>query len=480
MMHAAHAYLHPLCTRMALALACALVAIAALCALPAPAWADFTVYVGYSGGPYYEKARYSDAQMSAMADTTLYQYTSFDSMPSLRKGFAYGVRLESLFSNASVSIGELKRFYFSTEDGYIADDGVEGYGAWYYGQLVGTPRYYFPNLINTYDFEDQALEDYDAAWEGAEQVPSVLAVSSSFSRVSSQTDAAWTSTAYMTGGYRLLFGQTDPAVGDARAYASVIKSMTCIFDGTPTISFDSSTQDQSFEAKVGDTITIKAPTITAADSLIEEYGKYDINWSVSDVGVADFVRDEDGNVIIDKDGNVQLKIVGEGEVSISASYGNSPSSEYRTTASLSGKGTGSGSGDGEGSGDDDDDSGEGGGSSGGQSSGSESSSGIGESDDDYEASVIEAGTSASEATVSQASAESISGAEAAGASGSGGQQAWKVTATGSQDAMVDDLLFGSPMAVAIAIFGLFVCGFIGRVILTERQKDPYVDERLKG
>ena len=130
------------------------VVLGVLLAAPANAWADFTVYVGYSGGPYYEKIRYSDSEMRAMSDAKLYEYTAFDSMPALRKGFAYGVRIESLFSNAGISSSELKRFYFSTQDGYIADDGVEGYGAWTYSALVGTTRYYFPNLINTYDFEE--------------------------------------------------------------------------------------------------------------------------------------------------------------------------------------------------------------------------------------------------------------------------------------------------------------------------------------
>ena len=442
-----------------------------LAAAPTSAWADFTVYVGYSGGPYYEKIRYSDSEMQAMSDAKLYEYTAFDAMPALRKGFGYGVRIESLFANAGISSSELKRFYFSTKDGYIADDGVEGYGAWTYSNLVGTTRYYFPNLLNTYDFEEQEITDYDESWEGAVRVPAILAYSSSFSRVFSAYDEAWTSTAYMsTAGYKLMFGQTDPATADARAYADVVRAMTCIFNGTPELSFNTDESGNLFEAEVGDTITIQAPTISAADSLIEENAKYDFQWSVSDSDIADFVRDENGNVIIGEDGSVQLTIYSEGDVSISAEYGNSPSSEYRTSATAGGKGTGNGSGDGDGDGDDDSGKGSGGGTDSGDGTDDEDGDGV---------SLGEDGKVTTNATPSVAQTEAGGDSDTGNEGGSASAQAWKVSSKGSQSAMMDDILFGSPMAVAITIFACFVFGYIGRVLLTEKQKDPYVDARLQ-
>ena len=447
------------------------VVLGVLLAAPANAWADFTVYVGYSGGPYYEKIRYSDSEMRAMSDAKLYEYTAFDSMPALRKGFAYGVRIESLFSNAGISSSELKRFYFSTQDGYIADDGVEGYGAWTYSALVGTTRYYFPNLINTYDFEEQEITDYDESWEGAVSVPAVLAYSSSFGRVFSAEDSAWTSTSHMSSaGYQLMFGQTNPATADARAFAGVVKAMTCIFNGTPELSFSTDESGNLFEAKVGETITIQAPTIDAADPLIEQNAKYDFDWTVSDTGIADFVRDENGNVIIAEDGSVQLEIYAEGDVSVSASYGNSPSSEYRTTATAGGKGTGSGSGEGEGDGADDSGKGTGGGTG----------TGDGADDEDGDEVAFNAGGEvATNVTPAQTQSEAGGDSDTGNEGGSASAQAWKVSSKGSQTAMVDDILFGSPMAVAIAIFACFVCGYVGRVILTEKQKDPYVEARLR-
>lgn len=463
--------------------------VALLLVNPVHAWADFAVYVGYSGGPYYEKARYSDAEMQAMSDAKLYEYTAFDSMPSLRKGFAYGVRLSTLFSNAGVSSAELKRFYFSTKDGYIADDGVEGYGAWTYDYLVNTARYYFPNLRYAYNFEEQEIDDIDLAWEGAVSVPAVLAYSSSFTRVSSEDDASWTNTEGMSSsGYRLLFGQTNPTVADARAYADVIKAMTCIFQGTPELTFDTDESGNLFDAKVGETVTIKAPTISAADEMIEAYGKYDFNWSVSDTGVADFVRDEDGNVLIAEDGSVQLVIKGEGDVSITASYGNSPSSDYIASASAGGKGNGSGTGDGDGDGtdgdaDDGSGTGDGDGKGNGQGDGADNYNGQGNENNNgtnnNEIVIDASGQNTTTAVVAQDSSSGGSNSSSNSQGGSG-QQAWKISAQGSQLSLMDDSLFGSPLAIAISVFALFVVGYIGRVVLTEKQKDPYVDARLKG
>lgn len=468
-------------TRAALLLLfCIACAACVTCAGAKLAWANFSVYVGYPGGPYYEKTEYSDADMQVMSGSTLYEYSSFDKMPALRKGFAYGVPLSQFFVNTGINSSQLFRFYFSTQDGYVADDGGDGYGAWYYSELCETTRYYYPRLYEGSEKVDgEYILDPSVVYDGAVTVPTVIAYKSSFNRVFSETD--WTTPDFRDG-YRLMFGQTDPLAGNARASADNVISMTCIFQGTPKISFGDQT---SFSGEVGDVITI-TPTVEAADPLIEQEMIKDIKWQVSDTSVVQFVTDSAGNLAMDENGNFQLKIVGKGSATLSASYGNSPLEKYIARASAGVSGTG---GDGDES-DDKDTGGSGGGTgtgTGASSSGSGSGDAEGSGDGGntgFGASTVGGGGGSS---TGQAETKADTNAEAieitSAPQSQSRPQAWVIDNASAfdQSSMVDDpLLVARPAVLALVLFGFFVLACILRVIKCEREKDPYVDARLQS
>jgi hypothetical protein len=332
-----------------------------LFAQPVHAFADdLSVFVGYPGGPYYEKASFSDAQLRAMSDGTIYEYSTFDAGTFLRKGFGTGPRLDTVFSSAGVSPWAVWRFYFGTADGYIGDDGGYGEGAWYYSELAGS-KFYFPTYPQWYDFGSGTISDagVDALWASAREVPTIIAVESSFQRVTGPDDPHWdTQTLSTTQGNRLLFGQAGPLSADARFAAHSVRSLTCIMGGRPTITFDVPV----VEGRIGESFTV-TPHISADDPLVERLGIYDIHWESSDESVATVTQNADGTITV--------MIVGAGSVSIDARFGDSPLDEFVARAGVGVSGTGTGTGEGTGEGD---------GTGGGSGTGSGEGSGTGEGD----------------------------------------------------------------------------------------------------
>jgi hypothetical protein len=314
---------------------------------------DIAVYVGYPGGPYYEKAYYTDAQLRAMSDETVHEYTSFDGGGFLRKGFGMGPRLYNIFNSSGINPWAVWRFYFGTADSYIEDDGGSGEEAWYYSQLAGS-RYYFPLYPQWYDFSSRTIteEGIDALWASAYEAPTIIAVESSFRHVDSPDDEDWVSqTLHTDQGNRLFFGQAQPREPTARFAAHSIRSVTCIMGGAPTITFDM----PAIEGRVGEEFTVM-PHIAADDVLVESLGIYDIHWSSSDESVATVTKNSDGSITV--------RIVGEGSVSIDARFGESPYDEFVASAGIGVSGTGTGSGDGDGGDGGSGDGGDGGGGSG--------------------------------------------------------------------------------------------------------------------
>lgn len=452
------------------ALALVLLLSVLACLVPTQrAWADLTVYVGYSGGPYYEKKTYTEAELWALSDGIIYEYSGADAGGALRKGFGVGVTLYDLFTNAGIEPDSMWRFYFSTEDSYIEDDGGTGTDAWYYSNLENTPRYYYPDLINYFNFEAGEIESEEAMEfieQTRERTPSILALESSYEKVFSVDDEAWTDLSNIDrrdSGYRLLYGQTAPNVSNSRTSAHSIQAVTCILggnEGTNLPAVDLGVDDGSLEMEVGESITL-SPTLKSEDSTVSANGIRDVTWWSSDETVATVRKNDDGSITI--------TIVGEGTVSIGYSYGNSPYEAYRTTGNfgLSGTGSGSGAGDGDGDGDDED--------------GDDPRSGDGAA----ESIALSKGTEMFSATM-ESSSEGGGGAQVdaaeAGEEGASPEEMLEITATRSvyeldmpfEDAEVVDersaweyaLLAGSCLAV----------GGVRRRMQFERAKDPFVTD----
>ena len=312
------------------------------------AHADLTVYVGYTGGPYYEKARFTDAELAALSDGAVHEYSSFDSAYYLRKGFGKGPELASIFQAAGIDPSAMWRFYFSTEDAYVVDDGGYGNEAWYYGELCGMTRYYFPDYPTHVDFELRGtIYDTDELWSTAQATPTIIAMSSSFYRIEAADDPFWTDSSLMTRdlGYRVMFGQTDPTDGNARNSAQMVRAITCIIGGNdgsdlPKIEIDLSglplDENGNLKAEVGDTFTIM-PALLASDVLVSQLGIADIVWYSGDENVATVTKNADGSITV--------TIVGEGTVRIGASYGNSPYEQFRSSAQVGFASGGAGGGD---------------------------------------------------------------------------------------------------------------------------------------
>lgn len=454
-----------------LTLAFALALSALACLVPAQrAWADLTVYVGYAGGPYYEKKTYTEAELWALSDGTIYEYSGVDAGGALRKGFGVGVTMYNLFTSAGIDPDSMWRFYFSTEDNYITDDGGAGTEAWYYNNLARTPRYYYPDLINYFDFDTGMIESEEALdliEQTRESTPTILALESSYEKVFSVDDEAWTDLSGIDrreSGYRLLYGQTAPDVSNSRTSAHSIKAVTCILggnEGTNIPEVDLGIDDGHLEMEVGESYTF-FPTLKSEDSTVSNNGIHDVMWWSSDETIATVKRNDDGSVTI--------TIVGEGEVSIGYSFGNSPYEAYRTTGQFGMSGTGSGDGTGDGEGDGDADEGD--------------SSHSGEGADD--SITLSKGTEMFSASM-EASAEGGSGPEAeaaeVGTGDAAAEEMLEITATRSvyeldmpfdEAEVVDDrpaweyaLLAGSCLAV----------GGVRRRMQFERAKDPFMTKR---
>lgn len=353
---------------------------------------NFKVWVGYFGGPYYEKASYTHDELEGIMEDTnggeLIEYSSMDKTGFLRKGFACGIYLVDLLDIVGIDRSAVTQLYFDTDDSYRADDEANPVRQWSYKNLLGTTRYYYPNLYQYYDYLDSKIPSKNLAKieRSKTQVEPVLALESSFQKIggNAQTqedglkaaEAVWNDTSQMTStlGNRIMFGQTSPDDHTAGYSAHSIKSLKVTYAGHPSIVLSRS----DISGKVGETITVKA-RIDAADSLISSEGLDDLNWKISDESVA--------KIVSVKNGEVKIKILSEGDASLSVSYGEdgldgatssvagiSGSKAAKKKDDDSGKGSGGGSGGGSGSG-----SGEGSGSgtgestgAGGTSSGSES------------------------------------------------------------------------------------------------------------
>lgn len=224
------------------ALACAFTCALGVCAAPASttqAYAAssipeyFTVYVGYSGGPFYAKKVYTNDQLWALSDNVAYEYATIDAANFLRKGFGEGVPLATLLNDAGVATS-IERYYFVTADSYGGnDDGALAVGdPWGYDELMGKTRYYYPDLVTHWSFNLKQVIDIAEVEATKVEVPTVLALKSSFLRVVSEEDAEqlWNDSSRMNtnSGYRLMFGAESANQSSARSFAGMVTGITCI------------------------------------------------------------------------------------------------------------------------------------------------------------------------------------------------------------------------------------------------------------
>jgi len=277
------------------------VILALAATIPAPASADglaadeLVITVGYFGGPYYEKAVFTAADLWGL-DVQYVSYTMIDNMPSVVITHAAGVTLHDLMDAAGIDLGSIQSFNFWTNDkegGY--------YNSMTKAFLIDTPRYLYYSLPDNFDYDEGHGNDY--ATLDSVRVPTMIALADDWRR--SLAGASFGSDFQnldATVRFRLVYGQTDTVTRTASDSAKWIHRIEVTLGGAPTLTIDASVLD----LEVGSRHRTEA-RINAADPVIA--ANAEITWSSSDEWIA----------TVDADG--EITIHSEGSATISAQWG---------------------------------------------------------------------------------------------------------------------------------------------------------------
>lgn len=329
------------------------------------------IYVGYSGGPYYLKTHIDHQRLYQLADVytsgenagrlTPYQYvyhTSHDGGFTLRKFKGYGVRLSTIFDFAQIKPQDIFRFQIGTGDNYIPDDGAAGYQQWTYNQLVGGTRWYYDGYgdISKFSYDTGTVLDEGALNATRSQVPSILALewgSKQYEGGTTQEElnATWDNISTNQSDYRLFYGQTGATDGNPRGSAQNVRAITIVLGGNEgnekaEITYEppkDANGNTVSEFEVGDDFALNV-SMWAHDWFVaqEAIRNGDIQFEVTgDPGVLDVYFDA-------ATGTYRVRVIGEGNASIRAKFGNGQEDyvAYGASMGITGHGSGDGNGDG--------------------------------------------------------------------------------------------------------------------------------------
>lgn len=331
------------CTLLRLCVLCFLIGLLPVTApkVEAAASDSLTIRVGYFGGPYYEKTVMSVAELESLG-AYWQTFTFFDAGGYLAYATAYGVGLTDILASAGVDIGSVGTCHFKTSDSASYHTSIPA------NTLYGSQRYAFPALAEYFGTPTGEIEpvitDYDAVWQSAVPVQTVLSLQDNYARVDEFTP--YDSSCYtMQSGkrLRLFFGQTQPDEINARHMAYWVYGIDVEFAGSPVIQM----QETDLELTVGEDHRVEF-SVSAADPVIAEAIRGGLRWESSDPSV----------VSVDAMG--QLTVLSKGEAVITVYF-----DDYEISSSLhivvgdkeslggggEGNGSGDGTGDGSGAGD---------------------------------------------------------------------------------------------------------------------------------
>lgn len=252
-----------------------------------------TVKVGYFGGPYYEKKVFSLEELWAL-DVVYADYTFIDNMPSVVIDHVAGVRLSDLLAAAGIDLNSTRTFYFWTRDKQS-----DYYTSYTKEALIDTPRYCYYSLPDNWD--DDAGTGNALATSYAEPVDTLIALADDWNRcIAGATFGSDYTNLNTNTRFRLIFGQTNSWERTASRSAKWIHEIVVELGGAPTLTLD----DSVLEGEVGSVLRTQASP--AADSAVLE--NESVSWSSSDESIA----------TVDDEGNI--KIVGEGTATITATF----------------------------------------------------------------------------------------------------------------------------------------------------------------
>lgn len=280
-------------------------------ASPTSPSSQLTVRVGYFGGPYYEKAVYSAAELESIGTHTSL-YTCMDNGGFLRYAEAEGVYLWDIMDAAGVDVNSISKCHFATYDSYAS--GTDYFKSLGCNTLFWSDRYAFPDLSCYWNRADQSLtqEQLDAVWDTAQSVQTMLSLRDNFKRVADEAPYHIGDNGAKTSEdcFRLLFGQTQPlgindVSGDSANGASNMAKWVYEIDvelgGTPSLEAEQS----QLELKVGSDYRVTV-TISAADSAIRQGISQNLVWRSSDPSIVSV--DTDGLLTAHQQGDVTITV----------------------------------------------------------------------------------------------------------------------------------------------------------------------------
>lgn len=317
---------------------------------------DLTVMVGYWGMDGYDKQTVSLSSLASSCGTHKEVYTWIDKKPSAGTTEAEGIYIADLLDYFDIDQSEVYCYNFFTLD---ADGYAGATEQWTQDSLFGTRYTYkdcFKRVVEEYR-DAESAEDYvtnpekyyrlsdffseknekfkDSASNERTTVEPMLALSTYAVRWEGDLPMSYLDYKETTtnGNPQLLFGQTSASDAGRYNMAKMVYKIHVWFEGSPSISIAA----DSLEGEVGSTHKLDV-SVSTPDEYLTQMVKENLEWSSSDESIAKV--DEYGNVTI----------VGEGEASISVSYGGEGGTSIGVSSGT-GEGTGEGTGDGTGSGD---------------------------------------------------------------------------------------------------------------------------------
>ncbi|MCG9969329.1 hypothetical protein L9W92_15025, partial [Pelotomaculum terephthalicicum JT] len=129
----------------------------------------------------YTTARvFSPAEMTAMANVTQ-AYSYIDSFPTGVIDAAKGVKITDILAASGIDFSKVYRIYFYSND--VSNGPYTNLTKDY---LWGSPRYYFPNIKNSWDYDTQSPSlsgEWGSPTDGAVPVDPILAVQDNWQRI---------------------------------------------------------------------------------------------------------------------------------------------------------------------------------------------------------------------------------------------------------------------------------------------------------
>lgn len=317
------------------------------------------VTVGYWGMEEYLKADVALSTLEAACGTHTVIYTWKDNKPAAGTTVAEGIYIEDLMEYYDIDMDAVSTYNFFTKDSgsYVGadaqwtnekllqkrysfedcfqmalDDYKRGQSQ---GDYLDNPQNYFKLSDFFSDSADGGKGYLDVAWENKKSVKSMLALRTKSTRwgnnLEGMDDALRKSGLEKGACPTLMYGQTNLTDAGRQLQAHSVYRIHVWFSGAPVVSIDTT----NLSGKVGTTETLSY-TVDTPDSFLTQEVSKKITWSSSDESVA----------TVDAEGNITF--LGEGEVSVTASY----NGKTLASAAVSSTGEGSGSDGADGTGED--------------------------------------------------------------------------------------------------------------------------------